>query len=111
MIRPLTNQVLVRVLPREAEINSPIIAPEVHLSADEVQERNHHPKPPPPDIGIVEAIGPWPRLANGLAVLPDFPPGAKVVFRRGAGQDLERNPGERMKILMMRDVLAVLTEA
>lgn len=108
MIRPLTGQILLRILPRETISPGGIEFPQRHLSPEEVQERNHNPEPPPPDIGIVEAIGPWPRLKNGLAVPPPFPAGAKVLVREGSGQKLNRDVGERLKLVRNEDVLAVI---
>jgi len=107
-VRPLTGQVLVWVLPPEQRTASGIELPQRRLSAEEVQERNHHPEPPPPDIGIVESIGPWPALKNGLRVLPPFSVGAKVVIRNGSGQQLSRGIGERLRMVKTEQILAVL---
>lgn len=71
---------------------------------------NHNPQPPPPDIAEVMAIGPWPRLKNGLAKPPPFPAGARVVIREGSGQKLSRDVGERLKLVSADDVLAVISE-
>ena len=111
MIRPLSGCILLRILPPELRTDSGIELPQRSLSPEEVQERNHSPEPPPPQIGIVEAIGPWPRLEKGLAVLPPFGPGAKVLVREGSGQKLNRGIGERLKLVRTEDVLAVLNEA
>jgi co-chaperonin GroES (HSP10) len=108
-VRPLSGQVLVQVLPPETRSAGGIEFPQVSLSAEEVSIRNRAPTPLPPQIGIVEAIGPWPRLKNGLQVLPPFVVGAKVVFRPGSGQDCARGIGERLKLIRIRDLLAVLT--
>lgn len=108
MIRPLTNQILIRIIP-PTQSEGGITLPQHTLSAEEVQERNHNPQPPPPEIGFVEAIGPWPRLKNGMAVPPPFPPGVKVLVREGSGTKLNRGIGERLKLVRMQDVLAVLS--
>lgn len=108
MIKPLTGHILLRILPPESRTASGIELPQVTLSPDEVQFRSRNPSPPPPDIGIVEAIGPWPRLKNGLALLPPFGPGAKVLVREGTGAKLNRGIGERLKLVRTRDILAVL---
>lgn len=110
MIRPLSGQVLIRVLPPETRSSGGIEIPQRRKSPEEVQQDNHHPEPPPPQIGVVEAIGPWPRLKNGMAVLPPFPPGAKVLVREGSGAKLNRGIGERLKLIRTDDVLAVLNE-
>lgn len=109
MIRPLTGQILLRILPRETISSGGIAFPQRHLSPEEVQERNHNPEPPPPDFGEVLAIGPWPRLKNGLALPPPFPAGAKVIVREGSGQKLSRDVGERLKLVRNEDVLAVIS--
>lgn len=107
-VRPLTGQVLVQVLPPETRSAGGIEFPQVTLSPEEVAVRNRAPTPPPPGIGIVEAIGLWPTLKNGLKVLPPFVVGAKVVFRTGSGQDCARGIGERLKLIRISDLLAVL---
>lgn len=108
MIRPLSNCVLLRILPPETESSGGITIPQHTLSPEEVQERNHKPEPPPPEVGIVEAIGPWRQLDNGMKVPPPFPPGSKVLVREGSGQKLNRDVGERLKLVHMDDVLAVI---
>lgn len=110
MIRPMTGCVLIQLEPPEQRTASGIELPQRRLTPEEVQERNHRPEPPPPDIGTVLAIGPWPTLANGLKVLPPFSPGAKVLVREGSGQKLRRNIGERLKLVRTDDVLAVLSQ-
>lgn len=106
-VRPMAGQVLIRVLPPETVSSGGIELPWHRLSAEERMERNHNPEMPAPEIGIVEAIGPWPQK-NGLHELPPFPEGAKVVFRPGAGQNCNRNLGERLKLIRTKDLLAVL---
>ena len=108
-VRPLTGQVLVQIVPRETCSAGGIELPQVSLSAEEVSIRNRKPEPPPPQIGIVEAIGPWPALANGLRLLPPFAVGARVLVRPGSGQNCARGIGERLKLMRTDDVLAVLT--
>ena len=111
MIRPLSGQVLVRVLPRVGSKTAGGIEIPAHtVSPEEQQEKNHHPEPPPPDICVVEAIGPWPKLANGMIQPPPFPPGATVLVREGTGTKLHRNIDEKLKLVQTEDVLAVLNE-
>ncbi len=106
-VRPLTGQVLIRVLPPQQRTDSGIELPQVTLSAEERQQRSHHPEPPPPDIGIVEAVGPWQRKANGY-VMPPVQVGAKVVVREGSGIKCNRNIGEKLKLIRNEDLLAVI---
>ena len=109
MIRPKTGMVLLRIIPPETRSTGGVEIPQRRLSPEEQQERNHNPQPPPPDIAIVEAIGPWRRLENGLALPPPFPAGAKVLVREGSGQKLSRDVGERLKLVKVDDVLAVIS--
>lgn len=111
MIRPLSGCILLRIIPPETRTDSGIELPQRTVTPEEQQQLNHKPEPPPPQIGIVEAIGPWPRLENGLALLPPFGPGVKVLVREGSGQKINRGIGERLKLVRTSDVLAVLHEA
>ncbi len=109
MIRPLSEQVLLRILPPKERSEGGIELPQRRISAEEQTQLNHHPEPPPPDVGEIMAIGPWKKLANGMMVPPPFPPGAKVLVREGSGQKLSRDVGENLKLVHTRDILAVLT--
>ena len=109
MIKPLTGCILIKVLPRSRSSGG-IELPQRSLSPEEVQERNHTPSPPEPDLGEVMAIGPWKKLANGMIQPPPFPPGSKVLVREGSGQKLNRDIGERLKLVNIDDVLAVVSE-
>jgi len=111
MIRPLSGCVLIRVLPKESRSTGGIELPQHTTTPEEQQQLNHHPEPPLPDIGIVEAIGPWPKTPDGKMIPPPFPPGAKVLVREGSGQKLHRDIGERLKLVRTEDILAVLSEA
>lgn len=109
MIRPLSNQVLLRILPKETQSAGGIQIPEHTITPEERQELNHSPQPPPPDIAEVLAIGPWRTLSNGMKVPPPFPPGVKVLVREGSGTKMNRDIGERLKLVTMDDVLAVIS--
>lgn len=108
MIRPLTDQVLLRILPPEKYSSGGIEIPQRRIGPAEQEQLNHMPEPPPTDVGIVEAIGPWKSLANGMKVPPPFPPGAKVLVREGSGHKLRRDVGERLRLVHTDDILAVL---
>lgn len=110
MIRPLTNQVLIKLLPKESQSVGGITIPAHTLTPEEVQERNHSPTPPPPVQGTVLAIGPWKRLKNGLAAPPPFPAGATVLLRDGSGQKLTYGVDDKLRLVSADDVLAVLSE-
>ncbi len=107
-VRPLTGKVMVRVL-GPIEASSIIETPDRHVPPEEQQVLNHKPTPPLPLVGIVESIGPWPTLKNGLRLLPPFVEGAKVLLRAGSGQQLARGVGEKLRMVDTNDVLAVLT--
>jgi co-chaperonin GroES (HSP10) len=109
MIRPLTGQVLLRVLPKDTQSAGGIEFPQRSITPEEQQELNHHPEPPPPELCYVEAIGPWPKIKCGLALPPPFPAGATVLVRPASGTHLARNIGERLKLVHVRDVLAVVS--
>lgn len=109
MIRPMSGQVLLRILPPETRSKGGIELPQHRLSPEEQMERNHHPEPPPPEMAYVEAIGPWKRLKNGLAQLPPFPAGSTVLIRPSSGQELSRNVNEKLRLVRVEDVLAVLS--
>lgn len=108
-VKPLTGQVLIEVLPADMLSSGGIAIPEHTLSADEQQEASKNPeKPARNNIGIVRAIGPWPKLKNGLALLPEFGVGAKVVFNSYRGVEMQQRVGQRLRMMRNEDVLAVL---
>jgi len=108
-IRPLTGQVLIEILPRDRFSPGGIEFPEYTLSAEEVQQRNHVPTKPPPLHGVVTAIGAWPKLRNGMALMPEFGVGAKVIVRHNAGLQMHRGIGEKFRMCLVEEVLAVVT--
>lgn len=108
-IRPKTGEVLVQLCDRKPISPGGISLPHRSLSAEEVEQRNHAPEMPPADEAIVVRIGPWPMTCNGLAIMPEFSCGSKVLIRHTSGIELNRNPGERFKLVYQSDVLATLT--
>lgn len=108
-VRPLTGQVLIEVLLADSISAGGIHFPECALSADEVQERSRNPEKPAAMTGIVRAIGPWPKLENGMALMPEFGVGAKVLFNQFRGVAMQRHLGQRLRMVRNTDVLAVLT--
>lgn len=107
-IRPLTGQVLIELLPVETKSLGGIDLPQRSLSAEEVQDRHKKPEKPPGIIGIVRECGNWPRLPNGMMLMPEFGKGAKVVIRPEVGLQMQRHWGERFRMVRQSDVLAVL---
>ena len=107
-IKPLPGQALIEVLPSEKISAGGIAFPEHTLSPEERQS-DHRPTMPPPLTGIVREIGAWPKLKNGMAVMPEFGIGSKVVVGFNAGLQLERGIGQRLRMVLQQEVLAVLT--
>ena len=111
-IKPLTGMVMIRLDRPDTVSATGLIALPAKRSynAEAEQQANHRPTPPPAITGSVEAIGPWP-IKNGRYHPPEFGLGAHVALRSGAGQDLRRfgTEFERLKMVRIRDVLAVVT--
>jgi co-chaperonin GroES (HSP10) len=107
-VRPLTGQVLVEILPADSRSSGGIDLPEHTPSPEENQEAARRPSVPPGLTGVVKAIGAWPKLANGMALMPEFGVGTRVVIGPHAGLDLTRGIGERLKMVRNDQVLAVI---
>lgn len=110
-VKPLTGQVLVELLPTETQSAGGIELPNRTLSPEEVQETHKNPHQPPGLTGIVRECGPWPKLPNGMALMPEFGIGAKVVIPARAGTDMAWDTTRRLKMIRQDQVLAVLTPA
>lgn len=110
-VRPLTGQVLIEILPEETQSYGGIFLPQDLSTPPEiVQESHRNPqKPSKNQVGIVREIGNWPKLANGMALMPEFGKGAKVVFNPWRGTTMQRGISERFKMVSQDDILAVLT--
>lgn len=107
-VKPLTGQVLIQLLPEEKQSAGGIELPDHTLSPEEVQEQHRHPTPPPGIRGRVVEIGPWPRLRNGMCLLPEFGRGSVVVIPPRAGIEMDWQSQRRLKMVKQSDVLAVL---
>ena len=108
-VRPLTGQVLIELDERERQSAGGIAIPEHTLSPEEHQQRNHHPSPPPAITGRVVEMGDWPKLKNGMAIMPPFGIGARVVIRPTSGVEFHWETACKLKMVQTEDVLAVLT--
>ena len=108
-IKPLTGQVLVQLDAPEKFSAGGIELPVRTMGPEEHQEAAHRPTMPPALLGTVKAIGPWPKLANGIMEMPEFGIGARVVIGQNAGLEMHRGIGERLKMVRNDQVLAVLT--
>lgn len=100
-IRPLTNQVLIQVLPPEDKTHGGLFLPDVAQSSPHGEKAR-------PFKGLVLAIGPWRKTKNGFSILPDFRIGETVICTPYAGQPLSRNVGERYQLVQVDDVLATV---
>lgn len=108
--RPLTGQVLVQILPSEKSSAGGIVFPdELPLSPETVQKGHRHPTPPQPWIGVVCSVGPWPKLKCGLAQMPEFKVGSKVVIPHHAGVRMEKEIGGNYRMVRLDQVLGVLS--
>lgn len=110
-LRPLTGQVLVELLPSEAASAGGIALPNRTLSPEEVQERHANPEKPPGLIGIVRAVGKWPKLKCGMLMMPEFSTGMRVVIPARCGTELSWDHSRRLKLVDQSEILAVVTES
>jgi len=108
-IKPLTGQVLVEILPADKRSAGGIDLPDHTMSPEENQEAARRPTMPPGLTGIVKAIGSWPKMPNGMMMMPEFGVGARVIIGPNAGLEMHRGIGERFKMVRNDQVLAVLT--
>ena len=106
-VRPLTGQVLVEILSDDKRSAGGIELPGHTPSPDENELSARRPTMPPGLTGVVKAIGQWPKLANGMMVMPEFGVGARVVIGPHSGLDMSRGVGERLKMVRNNQVLAV----
>lgn len=105
---PLTGRVLVELCETKRTL-AEILLPNCHVGPEEQQQRDHHPTAPPPVEGWIREIGPWPKLKNGMSVLPPFGVGARVLVPKHAGISMSWDVSGRLKMLNSDQILAVLT--
>ena len=108
-IKPLCGQVLVELDAPDKFTAGGIEIPGYTLSPEDHQQAARRPTPPPGVTGIVKSIGAWPKTRSGLARMPEFGVGAKVIIGPHTGLEMQRSLGERMKMVRNEQVLAVLT--
>lgn len=101
-IRPLTGQVLIRLLPNPPASFGGIILPDVAFDRIEGEKLK-------PRRGLVIACGPWRKTRDGHAILPEVKPGDEVLVSEYRGTKLTRTIGETLRICRLDDVLALLT--
>ena len=108
-IKPLLGQVLVEILPTDKRSAGGIELPSHTATPEENQEAAHRPTMSPALTGIVKAIGSWPKLSNGMALLPEYGVGSRVVIGPHSGLEMHRGIGERLRMVHQSQVLAVLS--
>lgn len=108
-VRPLTGNVLIELEAPEKLTPGGIVIPEHTASPEENQIAARAPTKPLAVTGKVVEIGPWPKLRNGLTLMPEFGLGARVAVRPAAGVTMAWETSGRLKMLRTKDVLAVLT--
>lgn len=101
-IKPLTGQVLVRLLPPDEMEGSLFVA------NGESNQENIYAKSRPRK-GVIVGIGPWRKTKNGLGVLPPVKPRDTVLLSPYKGQNLTRDIADNMILINSDDILAVLT--
>lgn len=109
-VKPLTGQVLIEVETPPTFTTGGVALPgEVSLSPEFVQEQHANPeKPAKNHIGIVRAVGAWPKTRKGLLRMPEYGVGARVVFNPFRGTPMQQEPGQRLRMVRQEDVMAVL---
>jgi co-chaperonin GroES (HSP10) len=109
-LKPLTGQVLIEVSPPEKESPGGVALPsELHLSPEIIQEQARNPeKPAKNNVGIVKAIGAWPKTRKGMLRMPEYGLGAKVLFNPWRGVEMVNGVG-RLRMISQDDVLAVIS--
>jgi chaperonin GroES len=102
-IRPLTGQVLIRLLPPDPMSPGGLFLPDSAFDTPRGEKAVAR-------KGLVIQVGPWRKTKKGLAVLPDFQPGQTVLMSHYLGHQLTRTIGENLRLCDVDDVLAVLDE-
>lgn len=107
-IKPLTGQAFIEILPPESVSAGGIEFPEWDMTPEEKQRDARNPTMPRPHTGIVRAIGKWPKAKNGLQLMPEFGVGSKVILKHNAGLQMNRSIGEKYRMVLHEEVLAVI---
>lgn len=100
IVRPLSGQVLVSVLPPDTKSAGGVELPEITWDGS--------PDKKPPFKGVVIAMGPWRKTKQGFGVLPPFGIGSTVLCTPYRGTQLNRSLGNQYRLVDADDVVAVL---
>ena len=113
MIRPLRGQCLVEMIAPPETIGT-IHLPEVAVQPPQTEHGRDKIIEPrgPPYMGVVVAMGGWPLVRKGkykgFQIPSDFKTGDTVIVHPRAGTRLERDLGERYRLISQRAVMAVV---
>lgn len=102
-IRPLTGQVLIRLLPQDTFTDGGLVLPDVAKESPQGKKRQ-------PRKGLVIAVGKWRKTKQGFSILPEIHAGQRVLVSEYLGTKLTRHIGEHLRLCRIDDVLAILTE-
>lgn len=92
-IRPLQGQVLVEMLPADDTVGS--------LALPDVAQET-------PTKAIVRELGPWPLNRKGNMIPYDFKKGNTVLVSKYSGIQMNRNIGEKFKMVPWDKIVAVI---
>lgn len=100
-IKPLTGQILVKVLPPDPTTAGGLVLPDIAHDTPRGEKAKAF-------KALVVAMGPWKRTKQGYGILPDFGLNAVVLCTPYRGTKLGRTLGERLQMVNFEDVLAVV---
>lgn len=98
-IRPLTGQVLVRVLKPDYRTETGLYIPDIAQGASRGEKQQ-------PFKAVVIALGPWKKNKKGYGFLPDFGVGQTVICTPYSGQKLSWDVSGVYQLVRSEDVLA-----
>lgn len=101
-VRPLSNQVFVRIAPKERNSIGGLILPDaLRLFATEKK---------PPVRATVISVGGWRKTKAGLSILPDISPGQMVLVDGYNGLKCVLGVNDEYRLCSIDDVLAIVEE-
>jgi len=101
MIKPLTGQVCIQLLPADEKTDGGLFLPDVAQDTPRGEKAR-------PRKGLVICSGPWRKTKAGFCILPDFRPGDTVLVSEYLGTKLTRAIGENLRLCRVDDVLAIV---
>jgi len=101
MIRPLQGQCLIEMLGSMVAAESPLKLPDV-IDRETKQGAQ---------LARVISFGTWKKNSRGFHLLPEFAPGSTVIVSNYGGEKLTYAGNQKLKLVKIDAVLAVLTPA